>query len=208
MQVLESAIVISLIDKPHAKTFFPPRSALLFLTLFFLLWIGEGLWLATGASRFPDIQQNFYHEMIIGGLVFAGILTLYGAFAFRKRDKRTTPPYVRIDQEGIFTSRDSFLFKWAEIKELSLTTYMGSPFLRIVPWNLAEVASRAKRSSGPFLRFGINLTLLLFGRSKSPPIGLGQVALPIPIDEMLTAIQERFASELREHHIMVRRSQS
>lgn len=205
MQVFEFEIVIPLMHKPRVKTFLPPVGALVFFALFFFFWIVEGLWLAAGASRFPDIQQNFHQQMIIGGIVFAVVLVLYGLFfSFIKRQKRTPPPYVRVNQEGIFTSRDSFLIKWAEIKELSPATFMGSSYLRIVPWNLAEVASRAKASSGRFLRFGINFTLLLFGRSKAPvPIGISQMALPISIDELLTAIQEHFDTELREHHILV-----
>lgn len=209
MQVFESEIVIPLTYRPRVKAFFPLIGALLFFVLFFIIWIVEGFWLAAGASRFPDIQQNFYQEMIIGGLVFAIILVLYGLFfSFIKRQKPASPPYIRIDHEGIFTSRASFLIRWAEIKELSPATFMGSPYLRIVPWDLAEVASRAKVSSGRFFRFWINLTLLLFGRSKSPaPIGIYQIALPISIDGLLTTIQERFAPELHEHHIMVRRSE-
>ena len=113
--------------------------------------------------------------------------------------------FVRINHEGIFTSRDSFLFKWVEIKELALSTFMGVPLLRIVPWDLTEVAGRAKASVGPFYRFGINLTLMLFGHSKSlAPIGISQMALPISIDKLLTAIQEHFGAELHEYRITVR----
>ncbi len=209
MQVLESEIVIPLAYRSRTKTWFPPIGTLVFLVFFFIIWIGEGLWLAAGASRFPDIQQNFHQGMIIGSVVFVVILILYGlVFAFRTRQKHTSPPYVRINHEGIFTSRDSLLIKWAEIKALSPATFLGTPYLQVVPWNLAEVASRAKRSSGRFLRFGIHLTLLLFGRMKSPAtIGISQMALPISIGELLAAIQEHFAPELLEHRITVGRSQ-
>src|ERR1700737_2521510 len=113
MQVFESEIVIPLMYKPRVKTFFPPVGALVFFALFFVLWIVEGFWLAAGASRFPDIQQNFHQEMIIGGIVCAVILVLYGIlFSFINRQKHTPSPYVRVNHEGIFTSRDSYLIKW------------------------------------------------------------------------------------------------
>lgn len=218
MQIMESEIILPLKYKALSKGSFIFLGGLLVyvvaLDLFLLNMASQAAARAkvTFASD-PALAQNIAHQWtteeiwIIAALVLE--LLIYGLFfAFQVRKLRTPSPSVRINREGIFTSRDSLLIKWAEIKELSPATFMGSPYLRIVPWNLAEVASRAKRSSGRFLRFGINLTLLLFGRSKSPaPIGLSQRALPISIDELLTAIQERFASELQEHHIVVRRSQ-
>jgi len=142
-------------------------------------------------------------------IVLAILLPLIDLLTITLRARSTRSPHqVRINHEGIFTSRDSFLIKWGEIKELSPATFLGSPYLQIVPWDLTEVAERAKVSSGRLLRFGVNLTLLLFGRSKSPaPIGISQRALPISIDELLAAIQEHFAPQLLEHRITVRRSQ-
>lgn len=175
------------------------------LGIFFLLFF-SGLKTSHGA---PAPGTNVLVALCIVLIVLAILLPLIALLTITLQARSTHSPHqVRINHEGIFTSRDSFLIKWAEIKELSPAMFLGSPYLQIVPWDLAEVAKRAKVSSGRFQRFGINLTVLLFGRSKSlAPIGISQVVLPISIDELLTAIQERFASELQEHHIVVQRSQ-
>lgn len=50
------------------------------------------------------------------------------------------------------------------------------------------------------------LTQLFFRNAKSPtPPGITQKALPIPVNELLNAIQEHFAIELHEHCISVQR---
>jgi len=111
------------------------------------------------------------------------------SLTFLIRQLRAPSPDVRITHEGIFTSHDSFLITWAEIEELSLATWMGSPYLRIVPRNLEAVAARAKASSRPWRRFAIDATLTFFPSTTSPaPLGLSQRALPISIRDLLMAI--------------------
>ena len=154
-----------------------------------------------------DTTSRWTTLEIVGIAALVLMLLSYGIlFTFLIRQLRAPSAYVRINHEGIFTSRDSFLIKWAEIQELSFATFRGLPYLRIVPWDLQEVAARAKASSRPSMRFGINVTLRLSPRSKSP-IGLSQMVLPIPIHELLTAIQEQFGTQLREHHILMQGSE-
>lgn len=218
MQVFETEIVIPLtahMPLPLKRGKRSPRRQLLFACMESAFGIGFGIFLLLSSSGLktshgaPAPGTNVLFALCIVLIVLAILLPLISLLTITLQARSTRSPHqVSINHEGIFTSRDSFLIKWAEIKELSPATFLGSPYLQIVPWDLAEVAERAKVSSGRSLRFGINLTLLLFGHSKSPaPIGLSQRVLPISIDELLTAIQERFASELNEHHIVVRRSQ-
>ena len=219
MQVFEAEIVIPLTTHrplPVKREKRSPRRQLLFTCFESAFMLGLGIFLLLSSSGLktshgaPAPGTNVLFALCIVLIVLAILLPLLTllTITLQARSARSSHQ-VRINHEGIFTSRDSFLIKWAEIKELSPATFLGSPYLQIVPWDLAEVAERAKVSSGRFLRFGINLTLLLFGRSKSPaPIGISQKVLPIAIDELLTTIQERFAPELHEHHIIVRRSES
>lgn len=68
----------------------------------------------------------------------------------------------------------------------------------IVLWNREEVLSRSKASLNPFTRFTLFRHL-----NSSFPFGFSQRILPVSIDELLTTIQERFATELREHSIAI-----
>ncbi len=214
MQVIESEIVIPLKYKSNLK------GSLIVLCVMLVYFVGLSLFLIIMASQAAakakvtfandpvmaeDIAHQWITQEIWGIIMLVLMLFLYCiVFTFMIRKLRAPSPYVRISHEGVFTSRDSLLIKWAEIKELSLAIFMGSPYLRIVPWNVEEVAARAKASSRPLIRFGINITLMFFRHAKSrAPIGLSQRALPISINELLTAIEEQFGAELREHHILV-----
>lgn len=218
MQVFEAEIVIPLTAQrplPGKREKRSPRRQFLFICFECAFMLGLGIFLLLSSSGLktshgaPAPGADVLFALCIVLIVLAILLLLITLLTITLQARSTRSPHqVRINHEGIFTSRDSFLIKWAEIKELSPATFLGSPYLQIVPWDLAEVAERAKVSSGRFLHFEINLTLLLFGRSKSPaPIGISQRVLPISIDELLTAIQERFASELHEYQVVVRRSQ-
>jgi hypothetical protein len=207
MQIFESEIVIHLNYKPRFKRM------LIEFCVFFAIYTGgfsflliSELQMVDRTSNFPAIQhtaQQNIGQAVIGlflGLLLFGLISL-----FLIRQMRAPSPYMRISDEGIFTSGDSLLIYWSEIKELSRSTFMGFPFLRIVTWNLEEVASRAKASSRPLFRFGINITLGIFTLLKSPaPIGIYQMSLPVSIDKLLTTIHERFAAKLRENRITVR----
>jgi hypothetical protein len=209
MQITESEIVIPLKYKERLKA--PLIILCGFLAYFIALCIFLiNLTLKQTSSQFPDIRNDAHNTMLFEVCAFIFIVILYSMlFAFFIRRLRAPSPYVCINHEGIFTSRDSFLIKWREIRELSLATFMGSPYLRIVPWNGEEIATRAKASSRLSMRFAIDATVMLFRRSKSPaPIGLSQMVLPISIQELLVAIQEHFGTELREHHILIQNTQN
>ncbi|EFH82779.1 STM3941 family protein [Ktedonobacter racemifer] len=191
MQVFQDEIVIPLItvqDQPTPKFI---RSRLFWIALVF----GIGFFSVRIFLRLAADTQEMMFD--IWGLVF--LLLMCGALLTQLiRKLRSHSSYLHINHKGIFTSRDSFLIRWAEIKALSPSTFMGSPFLMIVLWNREEVLSRSKVALNPFTRF----TLFRYLNS-SLPFGFSQRILPISIDELLTTIQERFATELREHSIAI-----
>lgn len=205
MQVMEAEIVLRLKYKARLK------SALLFQCIMVVFFVSFYSWLIVSsfrmtASPFSDLQEAARQDVMIFLLVGFLVLFCYVMYiAFVIRQLRAPDPYVRISHQGIFTSRDPFLITWAEIQELSLATFLGVPYLRIVPRNVQEVAARAKAASRASVRFGIALNLLFFRFSKSSaPIGFPQTALPISLDELFAVIQEHFGTQLREHRILVR----
>jgi hypothetical protein len=207
MQVMESELVLTLKTKAHFK------GILLLMCLFLVAYTGlfslilvSTFHLIDRSSQFPAIQESARHRVILLLITFPLLWLAYGLLiGWLIRQLRAPASSVRINQEGIFMSRDRVLIKWAEIKELSQATFMGSPYLRIAVWNPEEVAARAKAAAQPFMRLLVTLNLLIFRFSRSSyPIGLAQRVIPIPLSELLAAIQEHFGLQLREHHVLVR----
>ncbi|MBO0791386.1 MAG: hypothetical protein J2P36_10610 [Ktedonobacteraceae bacterium] len=178
MQIVESEIVIPLKRQPDPK-------ALVFLSVAALiLIIGQFIYSSTiplfnKSTAARDIQSDVVAFVFM--LVAFGVLLTVSI-----RQIRAPSPYLRVSHEGIFTSRGVFLIRWADIKELSAPTRGHSHHLRIVLRNIREVNARANLYSRSFILTGID-----------------ERTLPISIDELLTTIQERFATELHEHHITI-----
>lgn len=203
MQIVEKEMVISL--RYHTRL----KALCIQMSVIFLLSMGICAYLILMTLRNQSLYPQGRDNSLI---IFSAIMTFFIFmiqilnFLFLRRRMRDPAPYLRINQEGIFTSHDSLLIKWAEIKELSLSTLMGTPYLRIGLWNLDEVAARAKTSSKAFVRWNFALAQLFFRHAKSPtPLGITQRALPIPVNELLNAIQAQFTAELYEHRISVQR---
>jgi hypothetical protein len=93
-------------------------------------------------------------------------------------------------------------------KELSVTTWLGYPFLGIVPQDVKEFYGQLMKPSQCWLRpnaMSFNARARLAKFLGTP--GISERLLTIPIEELLTAIQEYFAAELQEHGIVVRGKQ-
>lgn len=210
MQVAESEIVIAVSYKSYYRRLFlvSSVSVVCFIGLF-IFTMNILLQADANASGLPAFQESFRQGIgvSVGLLVF--ILMLYSIFLIiLTRRIRVPSPDLRISHEGIFTSPNAFLIRWSEIRELSQATFMGSPSLQIVLRNGEAVASRAKASTRPSVRFLLPLAVRSVRPWKSATLmAVSQMALPVSIDELLTTIQEHLAPELREHHITVRGSQ-
>lgn len=179
MKVYESEIVIPLKRRPDLKPWF------ILLCISLPVMIGQfiywAIWEHGMAASAGDIESSVFAFVFM--LVTWGVL-----LTLCLRQMRAPLPYIRINHEGIFASEGSFLIRWTDIKELSPPTRRRSHFLRIVVRDIREVNSRANILSRTFLLAGID-----------------ERTLPVSMDELLTTIQERFATELREHSITIGR---
>lgn len=177
MQIYEAEIVIPLKRRLDPKVWFIVSCTGLLLSIGqFIYW---AIWEHGMAASAGDIESSIFAFVFM--LVTWGVLlTLFF------RQMRAPLPYIRINHEGIFTSEGSFLIRWTDIKELSPPTRQRSHFLRIVVRDIREVSARANIRSRTFLLAGID-----------------ERTLPISMDELLTTIQEHFATELREHSITI-----
>ncbi|MBA2678903.1 MAG: hypothetical protein H0U76_10990 [Ktedonobacteraceae bacterium] len=162
--------------------------------------------MAARESRFPDFQNEAHQEVVFGTVFLVLMLLVYGLFFVGTiRRLRGPSAQLRISHEGIFTSFDAFLLRWEEIKELSPAIFLGYPLLRIVPCDAESVVARASVSARGLRRLLLNLNWLITRDSKTlSPLNISQRALPISIDELMAAIQEHFAIELRAYHVTVR----
>lgn len=136
---------------------------------------------------------------------------------YKKRFRTSHAPlsYLSISHEGIFLSHILFVFvPWNEIA--ALVPYWknneGNPqYLGIVLRDEKMVRKRFiqenarnswQRALYSFL-VGVNAWLLRLGRAPSS-LSIDQDSIPISIDELIMAIREKFAAELREYHIPIR----
>jgi hypothetical protein len=206
MQVMESELVFALKTKGRFK------GLLLVMCIFLVCYAGlfslllvSTFQLIDSSSQFPDIQESARHQVILLIITFALLLLAYGLMiGWVIRQLRAPAPAVRISQGGIFLPSERLLITWAEIRELSLATYMGSPYWRIALWHPVEVTARARTTAPLLTRLLVMISLPLVRLFRSSyPMGFFQRVLPIPIPELLAAIHEHFGPQLREHHVLV-----
>src|SRR5262249_49634880 len=177
MRVMESELVFALKTKGRFKGLFLLMciSLVFFVGLFSLILVST-FQLLDRSSQFPDIQESARHQAILLIITFPLLFLAYGLMiGWLIRRLRAPAPVVCISQEGIFLPSERLMIRWAEIRELSLATYMGSPYWRIALWNPEEVAARARITAPPSTRllFIISLPFVRIFRS-SYPIGFFQ----------------------------------
>ncbi|MDQ2905926.1 MAG: hypothetical protein M3Y81_20580 [Chloroflexota bacterium] len=207
MQVIDSEIVITFKYKSRL------RNSLILSCVVCVFSVGGIFYLlvsaaqmATRESRFPDFQNEAHQEVVFGTIFLVLMLLVYGLFFVDTiRKLRGPSAQLRISHEGIFMLFDAFLMRWEEIKEVSPSIFLGYPLLRIVPCDAESVVARASASARGFRSLLLKLNWLITRDSKTlSPLNISQRALPISIDELISAIQEHFAIELRAYHITVR----
>ncbi len=186
------------------------RDMISFLGIGGIVMLGIGMfWLIADWGQIPEILL----PILLIGLAILFLLSLVMLLQYERY-------FIRIDHEGFFFSHlfgvalVPTVVKWSEISTLlpyTLTSLGRSiTALGIVPHDPEALIARLVngRSRNFLSHFVAQINLFFYRRSSVlTPLNIPQVILPISIDELIAMIQERFAAELREYHITVRRWQ-
>ncbi len=146
-------------------------------------------------------------------LIGFAILFLLGSLMLLQNERY----FIRIDREGFCFSHlfgvalVPTVVKWSEISALHPYTLASLgrsvPVLGIVPHDPEALVARFvnQESRAFFSQVVVHINFSFYRRSSAlTPLNIAQVILPISIDELIAMIQEHFATELLEHHIVVR----
>ena len=210
MQVTETEIILPF----NANRNIPlSRRDILSLCIAGIFMLGGGIFLLIPHGGLIPITNESPLSIL---LIILSILILLPSTALLamslQGESMHSPRFVRIDHEGIFFSYLlPTVVKWSEISMLTpytTRTYLGSRSvaLGIAPQDPENILARItdKRSMNFLSHFLMKADLYFYHRSNKPsPLILPQMLLPISIDELIAMIQERFANELREHHVVV-----
>lgn len=117
--------------------------------------------------------------------------------------------FVRINHEGfLFSYLFPTVVTWGEISSLVPYTriFLGYSHanLGVVPQDPEAILARIidVKSKGFFSRWFWRVNLYFYRRSRVlSPLTIPQAMVPIPMEEFIELIQERFGSELRKHGI-------
>lgn len=207
MQVTETEIILPFSVKRGIPL---SRRDLLSLCLIGFALLGVGLfWLIPHGGPIPTAGgDSLAFVCIVLAILF--LLPSVTALVLFQRGERS-PQGVHITHEGIlFAHLFPTVVAWSEISALVpyRWTYMGRPLtvLGVVPHDPEAIIARyiEKRSRNVFIRFLAKSNIAISRRANTlTPLHIPQAMVPITIDELLAMIQERFADELREHHIAV-----
>lgn len=144
-------------------------------------------------------------------LIAAGFLLFIGPVLIAWTSQRVSRQFVRMNHEGIFfASLLPTVVQWGDISTVALSTwtYLGRPISSVsfVPRDPEAMIARIieQRAKNVFSRLLMKTNMLLYRRSNAPsPLMISQAVSPIPLNELLALIQERFANELRESRVTV-----
>jgi len=144
-------------------------------------------------------------------LIAAGILLLVSPIIIAWSSKTVSRQFVRMNHEGVLLSSIlPTLVQWGDIAAIALSTwtYLGRPHrvLSFVPRDPEALIARIieHRAKNVFSRLLMKMNMSLYRRSHAPsPLMISHAVSPLPLDELLMLIQERFASELRENRVTV-----
>ncbi len=209
MQVTETEIIISLAFPLSLAD--PLKQGLRFLGLGSVLLFVVNITLLLASRGTAPI----WVDVLLGGSILLGLLVVAGLVQFRQNSPGLAAPIVRISHEGIFFAQCfgvacPILITWSDISALvpfTLTTRMGRPVgLAIVPHDQEMLLDQLlkHRSNDVLARLVFHINASVYKRTTMPtPLTLPQGLLTISVDELILMIQERFASELREHSVAI-----
>ncbi len=206
MQVNEKEIILPF--RTRRELYPSKRSAFLFcLVNIFLLGAGIfrliplGVWPLTLAELFPSILLFLLALFLLPLSVF--VLTS----ALRK-DKPRLSNSVRISHEGIAFSHLFPALAWEEIS--ALVPYTWTQFgqsrtsLGIVPRNPSLLLARMREKNATSFLSRMSTRFVLYTyRNALTILNIPKSFLPIPMDEFLALIEERFADELSRYDITI-----
>ena len=196
MQVTETDIVL-----PFSVKSSPPGGNPLQTSLAGVLPLGAGIVLLV-------LQAGLIFPLV---LIAAGFLLLMSPVLMAWSSHTVSRQFVRISHEGVlFAPRLPTVVEWGDIATVALSTwtYLGHPirllsFVHRDPEALLARLTEHRASNG-FSRLLTKTNMVFYRRSHAPsPLMISQQVSPIPLEELLALIQERFANELRENRVTV-----
>jgi len=196
LQVTETEI-----DLPFSSKYSLPHGNTLQTSIAGVIPLGAGI-------LFLILQVELLLSIV---LIAAGFLLLLSPLIIAWTSKRISRQFVRMNHEGVFfASLLPTVVQWGDISTVALSTWtsMGHPInsLSFVPRDPEAMIARIieHRTKHIFSRLLMKTNVLFYRRSHAPsPLMISQAVSPIPLDELLTLIQERFANELRENRVTV-----
>ena len=145
------------------------------------------------------------------------ILAIVTSTIILTRSAKLSSQYtICIDHEGVHWPRlfrktpDTELIRWDEISTFILhTRTFSGHYLNVLGVVLHDPEATLARlynmkAGHPLSRFVIKTYLNFYkGPSFRTPLNIPQTLVPVPLEELLEMIQERFADELYRHHIIL-----
>lgn len=206
MHVTETEIILPLgviVERVSRKNMIP-------LCLMGIFLLGAGLFfLFPPAGLIPTTNDGplIIVLIILSMLFLLPFVTLL--VMIRQSERSRSSRFVRIDYEGfLFSYLFPTVVTWGEISSLVPYTRIFLGYSRanlgVVPQDPEAILARIidVKSKGFFSRWFWRVNLYFYRRSRElSPLTIPQAIVPIPLEEFLSLIQERFGSELREHGV-------
>lgn len=154
----------------------------------------------------------FHIELLLAiVLIAAGVLLLISPVLIAWSSKTVSRQVVCINHEGVlFAPRLPNVVKWGDISTVTLSTWtsLGHPsrVVSFVPRDPEAMTARLLEhgAKNGFSRLLMKTNMVIYRRTHAPsPLMISQQVSPIPLEELLAMIQERFARELRENRVAV-----
>lgn len=212
MQINETEILFPL-NASRNKTI--SRKDMLYLCIAGIVMLGIGIFvlIPQGGQIIDAILIPSSAKVPLSILLsIVGALILFGSIvALMELRPNNNSRLVRVNHDGFFFPHLlSTIVTWGEISTIApyMQNYLGQHIavLAIVPQDTEEILSRvfAERSRSFFSSFYAKINIAFYHRSRAlSPLQIPQVLLPVSIDDFISLIQERFASELNEHRVAI-----
>jgi hypothetical protein len=162
---------------------YPSKLKTLLIAVVSLLFVAIGFYLADGldAMRLPLPVWVIVITSFVC-ILFFGLCFVYALYRLL-----SPKPAVVISREGIFDNASAVgagMLKWEEIAEIYTYTFMGQRMLGIVPRDTEAVIARQPLFKRVLAKMNRGMV--------QAPFNIAQNTLPIPVDELVKEIEERW----------------